>query len=456
MAGLARSSLFARHVFGVMIFIECTASGTRCTAWVIGAHRSPTANGSTHDLLFLAKSRAGNRRRARHGAGGGKTVSRRGLARGVARHRGRTVMEERRGAWRCQPYAGAALRRLRCKGRCERRRRNRTAFRPARRAGQQRRHRYVRAAAGDIRRRLESRAGGQSHRTVPLHQGGSTPDARTWRRRGRQHYLDLGGTCLDAALGLWTQQGRARAFDKTARRRTGVAWHSGQRRRPRTGRDRDGEGRSHARNPRRLSRRHPAQSLRPRRRTGGGGVLSGQRPLKLHHRTDSRRGELVWCRRHRIAERAAAHTKQGTTVQPGWPPTPARPPRTHRCAVKTVGRSWPGALHEAETEHRTGEYRVMSGLLINLIIQIISGAVGGNVAANAAKNIDLGTLGNTIAGAVGGGVGGQVLGMLIPLLANSASTPDIGSIIGQMAGGGVAGAIVTAIVGAIKNRTTTA
>jgi hypothetical protein len=45
-----------------------------------------------------------------------------------------------------------------------------------------------------------------------------------------------------------------------------------------------------------------------------------------------------------------------------------------------------------------GEFRVMSGMLINLLIQIIAGAVGGNVAAGAAKNIDLGTFGNTIAG----------------------------------------------------------
>ena len=61
-------------------------------------------------------------------------------------------------------------------------------------------------------------------------------------------------------------------------------------------------------------------------------------------------------------------------------------------------------MHEAQTEYRIGEYRIMSGLLINLIIQIVSGAIGGNAAAGAAKNIDLGTLGNTLAGAVGGGV----------------------------------------------------
>src|SRR5712691_1391677 len=71
-------------------------------------------------------------------------------------------------------------------------------------------------------------------------------------------------------------------------------------------------------------------------------------------------------------------------------------------------------MHKAQTEYRIGEYRIMSGLFINLIIQIVSGAIGGNAAAGAAKNIDLGTLGNTLAGAVGGGVGGQILGLLIP------------------------------------------
>jgi NAD(P)-dependent dehydrogenase (short-subunit alcohol dehydrogenase family) len=39
------------------------------------------------------------------------------------------------------------------------------------------RDRGVRAAAGNFRRRLESRAGGQSDRAVPLHQGGRAADA---------------------------------------------------------------------------------------------------------------------------------------------------------------------------------------------------------------------------------------------------------------------------------------
>jgi NAD(P)-dependent dehydrogenase (short-subunit alcohol dehydrogenase family) len=33
-----------------------------------------------------------------------------------------------------------------------------------------------------------------------VHQGGRTADARTWRRRHRQHHLDLGGTRLDAGI----------------------------------------------------------------------------------------------------------------------------------------------------------------------------------------------------------------------------------------------------------------
>ena len=46
---------------------------------------------------------------------------------------------------------------------------------------------------------------------------------------------------------------------------------------------------AHAGNPRRLSRRHPAQPLRPRGGTGGSGVLPVQRPRELHHRADPRR-----------------------------------------------------------------------------------------------------------------------------------------------------------------------
>ena len=94
---------------------------------------------------------------------------------------------------------------------------------------------------------LEPDPGGQPHRAVPLQQGRRAPDARTWRRRDRQHHLDLGGARLDAALGLRHQQGRACASDQAARRRTGLARHSRQRRRARPGRNRDGESGSHRR-----------------------------------------------------------------------------------------------------------------------------------------------------------------------------------------------------------------
>src|ERR1700730_14998641 len=75
-----------------------------------------------------------------------------------------------------------------------------------------------------------------------------------------------GGARFHAARGLRHQQGRARASDKTARGRTGFARHPRQRRRTRSGRHRDGETSAHGGNPRRLSRRDPAQPLRPRGR----------------------------------------------------------------------------------------------------------------------------------------------------------------------------------------------
>src|SRR5882724_10464053 len=55
--------------------------------------------------------------------------------------------------------------------------------------------------------------------------------------------------------------------------KTGLARDPRQCRGAWPGRNRDGQSRTHARNPRRLSRRHSAQSLRPRRGTGGSGVL---------------------------------------------------------------------------------------------------------------------------------------------------------------------------------------
>ena len=57
----------------------------------------------------------------------------------------------------------------------------------------------------------------------------------------------------------------------------------------RPGRDRDGQAGPYAGNPRRLSRRHSAQSLRPRGGAGGSDLLPVQRSLELHHRAGSRR-----------------------------------------------------------------------------------------------------------------------------------------------------------------------
>ena len=62
-------------------------------------------------------------------------------------------------------------------------------------------------------------------------------------------------------------------------------------------------------------------------------------------------------------------------------------------APKLTGRGdGPAPFTTLKLNTGSGEFRAMSGMLINLIIQIISGAVGGNVAGGAAKNIDLGTL----------------------------------------------------------------
>ena len=61
----------------------------------------------------------------------------------------------------------------------------------------------------------------------------------------------------------------------------------------RPGRNRDGEAGAHAGNPRRLSRRHSAQSIRPRGGTGGSDLLPVQRSLQLHHRADSRPSTAV-------------------------------------------------------------------------------------------------------------------------------------------------------------------
>jgi NAD(P)-dependent dehydrogenase (short-subunit alcohol dehydrogenase family) len=76
----------------------------------------------------------------------------------------------------------------------------------------------------------------------------------------------------------------------------------------------NGESGSHGGDSRRLSRRDPAQPLRPRRGIGGGGVLSVQRSFQLHHRTDSRRRWRLRRRRHWIADAARRATQRLTPV----------------------------------------------------------------------------------------------------------------------------------------------
>ena len=121
-------------------------TGTRHRAWVIGAGNLSLANGPAHAPL-PAKNRSRHRRRARHRACDGQTISRRGLAGGAARHRGRVAAWRGRRPRRPRQHAGTALRRLRCQGGGERHGGGERALRPARRAGQQCRHRGVRAFA---------------------------------------------------------------------------------------------------------------------------------------------------------------------------------------------------------------------------------------------------------------------------------------------------------------------
>ena len=81
-----------------------------------------------------------------------------------------------------------------------------------------------------------------------------------------------------------------------------VARHPRQRGGARPGRYRHGESRAHAGNSPGLSRPHAAQPLRPGRGTGGGDLLSVQRPVELHHRTGDCRRRRLRFHRHRPAD----------------------------------------------------------------------------------------------------------------------------------------------------------
>jgi hypothetical protein len=250
-----------------------------------------------HDT-FCRQGRARHRRRTRHRACNRKTFFGRGLARGIARYRGQAAAR-RRGRTRVPgPHACALVRRC---GQRRGRIRDRDAFepvRPARRAGQQCRRCGVHAAARNHRRGLEPGACGQPDRTVPLHQGSRSADARAWRRR-RQHHLDLGTPRLHAAVRLRHQQSGPCASDKTARRRARLVQYPRQWRGTRTGRHRDGQGGALGRDPRRLSRRDPAQPLRPGRGARGSHLLPELRTFQLHHGADPGGRWRLRCRRHR-------------------------------------------------------------------------------------------------------------------------------------------------------------
>ena len=84
------------------------------------------------------------------------------------------------------------------------------------------------------------------------------------------------------------QQSRPCASDQATGGRTRRARHPRQCRGARPGRHRDGEGRAHAGDPRRLSRPHAAQPLWARERTRQGHLLPVQRPRELHHRAGAR------------------------------------------------------------------------------------------------------------------------------------------------------------------------
>ena len=126
-----------------------------------------------------------------------------------------------------------------------------------------------------------------------------------------------GAARLDAARRLRHQQGRPRASHQAARRRTRHARHPRQRGRAGPGRHRDGQGGAHAGDPRRLSRHHSAQPLRPGGRTRRSDLLSVQRARELHHRPDAVRSTAASrppasaCRRC-AAKAATAENRSGS------------------------------------------------------------------------------------------------------------------------------------------------
>ena len=93
----------------------CVTSPGHGTGMGYRSGKSSLANGPAHAPLS-AKDCPRHRRRARHRACDRQTLSRRGLAGGAARHRGRIAARRGRRHRRSRQYAGTALRRLRCQG----------------------------------------------------------------------------------------------------------------------------------------------------------------------------------------------------------------------------------------------------------------------------------------------------------------------------------------------------
>ena len=125
-AGLdARPPLFQAVSLGSLTFtathpfVRLTLAGQQSRRFVPAPGKQHEATLTTDPAMALlpAKSRSRHRRRARHRACDGETISRRGLAGGAARHRGRIAARRGRRPRRPRQHAGAALRRLRCRRR---------------------------------------------------------------------------------------------------------------------------------------------------------------------------------------------------------------------------------------------------------------------------------------------------------------------------------------------------
>src|SRR5690606_5923351 len=120
---------------------------------------------------------------------------------------------------------------------------------------------------------------------------------------------------LDAPGRLWHLEGGPHAPDEADGGRVRRPRHPRQLRRPRPGRHGHGEGGPFARDPRRLSRRHPAQPLRAGGGDRGRDLLSLLGPRQLHHGPDPRRGWRFRGDRHRPADPPPHRGVSGTRAR---------------------------------------------------------------------------------------------------------------------------------------------